>query len=195
MIEITKKTNSQFDKVSWVLRAVSMDQTREILMRAVYDDGYLVATDGRRLNRAKIEPEWLGLTAGCELTQFRVIENKRSRIILDPINDGLAFPNYKAVIASDLVPIEFLRVNKYGVNTTFTKLKGAGHVIGKDKQAASIVFARIVSACAEPTCFRFEYLEQGLPPTDFKAHQTNAAAPVIFWNDDYLSVITPIRFS
>lgn len=102
-----EKSHPAFPSFRWLLKAVSKDGTRAVLklVRIEEDpdkpDGFLVvATDGRRLHRLAVPKG--ALTSDPEPGNWSILKNTASEIVLvpdtNPETEGLAFPNWRAVI-------------------------------------------------------------------------------------------------
>ena len=89
VITISKKER-EYERIRFVLRAVSKGNTNPSLNYIHVEDKVMVATDSKRMHIA----EDIDIPDG----EYRVVKNNSAEIILIEIKEPNKYPNYKAVI-------------------------------------------------------------------------------------------------
>lgn len=79
------KYDQEFDLLKWVMKARSLDKTREVISGVFVDDGVIVATDGHRLHMIYSE---LDIESG----NYTIVNSNAKQIILQ--KNDLQFPEY-----------------------------------------------------------------------------------------------------
>jgi hypothetical protein len=177
-----KNPDKAFDAIEYASRAVSKDKTRYVLMNICIHNGKAIATDGRRLNIARLPDAF---PHSEEKVLYSVMKKTKSAITLVRNDEGGTYPNYEAVI-----PELDGKLGTFDCN--FYKQHDGERVV-------SAVFCAVLQASEFKTAFHYNYFRGSMPLKSFEAYQKNEVSPLVMVSRgedgliDRQGIVMPIR--
>lgn len=170
MFIINKKDNEiAFNRLAWLVRAISKNDDREKIQNLILEDNVFYAMDGHRLHSLTVED------LDCPNQIYKPVKTSK-QIVLIPMQDAERVNVHAVIPKQD--------------DAIFKGTVYSGNIEGKACEVAlktgSVFNEKYIFDALKPE-------KKTLPTQEFKIYQADSCSACLLWSEDRFAVIMPKR--